>query len=88
MPVRRGITRATSILVNGDPAKHPFSAEIEKESALALSFERKAESCTKVTKAVVGIYVLPTRLLFADGILRRLPLHVSVAKPISAPLRF
>src|SRR5271157_1486991 len=41
-----------------------------------------------VTKEVVGIRVLPTRSLFACGILRRLLRRVSLAKPTSAPLRF
>jgi hypothetical protein len=41
-----------------------------------------------VSKDVVGIHVLMTRLLFGDSISRRLLLRVSPAKPISAPLRF
>jgi len=41
-----------------------------------------------VTKEVVGIRVLLTRLLFGGDILRRLLLRVSLAKPPSAPLRF
>ena len=41
-----------------------------------------------VSKEVVGIHVLLTRSLFDDGILRRLLLRVSLAKPIFAALRF
>jgi hypothetical protein len=42
----------------------------------------------EITKEVVGIHVLLTRLLFGDGILRSLLLRVSLAKPTSALLRF
>ena len=42
----------------------------------------------EVSKEVIAIDVLPTRSLFDGGILRRLLLRVSPAKPTSAPLRF
>jgi hypothetical protein len=41
-----------------------------------------------VTKEVVGIRVLLTRLLFGDGIPRKLLPPVSAVKSTSAPLRF
>ena len=41
----------------------------------------------EITREVVGIHVLLTRSLFGDGILRRLLLRVSLAKPTSAVLR-
>src|SRR3982074_1844919 len=41
-----------------------------------------------VNKEVVGIHFLLTRSLFACDILRRLLPRVSLAKPLSAPLRF
>jgi hypothetical protein len=41
-----------------------------------------------ITKEAAGIHVLPTRLLFGDGIPRRLLRRVSLAKPTSALLRF
>jgi len=42
----------------------------------------------ETTKEVVGIRTLLTHSLFGDGILRKLLLRVSLAKPTSAPLRF
>jgi len=41
----------------------------------------------RVSKEVVGIHVLLSRLLFGDGTPSRLPLRVSLAKSTSAPLR-
>ena len=48
----------------------------------------KGRALQDVSKEVVGIHVLLTRLLFGGGIPSRLLLRVSVAKPTSAPLRF
>jgi hypothetical protein len=48
----------------------------------------KCGTLQAVTKEVIGIHVLLTRSLFDGGILRRLLLPVSVAKPTSAPVRF
>ena len=73
-----------SILVKWRPAKHPFSAEIEKN----LSFEPKEEGWQEITKEVAGIHFFLTRSLFDDGIPRRFLLRVYVVKPISALLRF
>jgi len=50
--------------------------------------KRRLPIFREVTKEVVGIRVLLTRLLFGDGIPRRLPLRVSLAKPTSALLLF
>jgi hypothetical protein len=41
----------------------------------------------EITEGAIGIHVLPSRSLFGHGILRRLLLRVSLAKPTSAPLR-
>jgi hypothetical protein len=48
----------------------------------------KRRELQEITKEVVGIHVLLTRLFFGGGILRMLLLRVSLAKPTSAPLRF
>jgi hypothetical protein len=42
----------------------------------------------EIMKEVIGVHGLPARSLFGGGILRRLLLRVSVAKPTSALLRF
>jgi hypothetical protein len=44
------------------------------------------EPLQEITKEVVEIHVLLTRSLFGAGILRRLLLRVSLAKPLSAAL--
>jgi len=44
--------------------------------------------CEELVKEVIGIHVLLTRLIFGDGIPRRLLRRVSLAKPISAPSRW
>ena len=54
-------------------------------SCLVTQSETKLEAASK---EVVGIHDLLTRSLFGGGILRRLLLRVSLAKPTSAPLRF
>jgi len=46
------------------------------------------EPLQEITKVAVGIHVLPDRSLLDDGISRRSLRRVSLAKPISAPLRF
>ena len=62
--------------------------ETDWEKNRGRGVETKARELQEVTKEVVGIHVLPRRWLFAGGILRRLLRRVSVAKPISVPLRF
>jgi hypothetical protein len=54
-----------------------------------VSVESKAGSWKKeeITNEVVGIRVLLTHSLFVSDILHRLLRRVSLAKPISAPLR-
>jgi len=47
-----------------------------------------AQKQQEITKEVVEFHVLLTRSLFGGGIPRRLLLRVSLAKQISAPLRF
>ena len=85
--MRRGVIRATSILVKGDAAMHLFRRRSKRSVSRALSFERKAGKLQEITKVAVGIHVLLTRSFFGDGIPRRLLLRVSPVKPTSAPLR-
>ena len=47
----------------------------------------RMEELEEISKEVVGIHDPVTRWLFADDILRRLLLRVSLAKSTSAPVR-
>src|SRR5271157_2019891 len=82
-------------------AKHAsFSGISSSRSVLALHLKRLFDNAVRrttkprdsalraVTKEVVGIRVLLTRLLFGDGILRRLLRRVSAVNPTSAALRY
>ena len=65
-----------------------WNHETDWEKNRGRGVETKARELQEVTKEVVGTHVLPIRSLFFGGILRRLLLRVSLAKPTSAPLRF
>jgi hypothetical protein len=67
----------------------PWSVGLPGDQYLQLSILAiEWKGMQQVSKEAVGFRSLLTRSLFGDGIPRRLPLHVSLAKSTSAPLRF